>query len=93
LKGPNPFALWEDDPAALAGRKHEIRSFASFANAAASRQGSVLVVLGGPGAGKSTILRRLTVSRENEDRGMKTRCRFRRRAASLNRIPGRRGPT
>ena len=66
MKGPNPFALWEDDPAALAGRKHEIRSFASFANAAASRQGSVLVVLGGPGAGKSTILRRLRQEAEKE---------------------------
>ncbi|MFH0737691.1 MAG: AAA family ATPase [Candidatus Micrarchaeota archaeon] len=57
MKGPNPFALWEDDPGSISGRKEEARSFSSFVNAASSRQGGVLLVIGGPGVGKSAILR------------------------------------
>jgi hypothetical protein len=57
LKGPNPFALWEDDPSAICGRKDESRVFISFANGASSGQAGLMLVTGGPGEGKSAMLR------------------------------------
>ncbi|MEW6035767.1 MAG: AAA family ATPase [Candidatus Micrarchaeota archaeon] len=57
MKGPNPFALWEDDPSAICGRKDESRIFMSFANGASSNQAGVMLVVGGPGEGKSAMLR------------------------------------
>ncbi|MEW6723019.1 MAG: AAA family ATPase [Candidatus Micrarchaeota archaeon] len=57
IKGPNPFAAWEESPGALAGRKDESRIFNGFLNAASSAQGGILIVYGGPGIGKSALLR------------------------------------
>jgi hypothetical protein len=57
MKGPNPFAAWESDPGAICGRKEEIRVFGSFANAAASGQAGAMLVTGGPGTGKTALLR------------------------------------
>ncbi|MCI0504215.1 ATP-binding protein [Candidatus Micrarchaeota archaeon] len=56
MKGPNPFAPWNADPAGICGRKEEAKAFSSFANATASKQGGVLLVVGGPGSGKSALL-------------------------------------
>jgi hypothetical protein len=58
IKGPNPFLPWEEDPKSIFGRKEEIRIFSSFANATGSKQSSGLLVSGGPGLGKTLLLRR-----------------------------------
>ncbi len=57
MKGPNPFAPWLDDSEALCGRKEEMRAFASFMQAASSMQTGALAFWGGPGSGKSALLR------------------------------------
>ncbi len=57
MKGPNPFAAWESDPEAICGRKEEMKVFQSFLNAASSRQAGAMLVVGGPGSGKSALLR------------------------------------
>ena len=64
MKGANPFAPWLEDAESLCGRKEDIRVFSSFADAAASAQTGVLVVNGGPGTGKSTLLRLLRAEAE-----------------------------
>lgn len=56
IKGPNPFALWEDDPENIAGRKDESRIFNGFVQSVLSKQGAVLEVSGGPGVGKTALL-------------------------------------
>lgn len=56
IKGPNPFA-WNPESSEVFGRKTEIVIFRSFANATASKQSGVLVVRGGNGVGKTTLLR------------------------------------
>ena len=57
MKGPNPFALWEDDPESISGRKDESRIFNGFVNSVLSKQGGVLIVSGAPGVGKTMLLR------------------------------------
>ncbi len=57
MKGPNPFVPWEEDPDRIYGRKEETRIFNSFSNAASSKQGGGMVVVGGPGLGKTFLLR------------------------------------
>ncbi len=57
MKGPNPFAVLEDNPEAAAGRKYETGVFANFINAASSKQPRVLMVSGGPGSGKTFLMR------------------------------------
>jgi hypothetical protein len=59
LKGSNPFAMWEDDPSAVIGRKDEAKAFSTFLNGLGSRQAGVVLVTGGSGIGKSSILRYL----------------------------------
>ncbi|MFH1520434.1 MAG: AAA family ATPase [Candidatus Micrarchaeota archaeon] len=56
MKGPNPFA-WNPESSEVFGRKTEITIFKSFANATASKQSGVLVIFGGTGIGKTTLLR------------------------------------
>jgi hypothetical protein len=57
MKGPNPFAPWNSDPESMCGRKDETKAFTSFAGATAAKQGGVMLVRGGPGSGKSALLR------------------------------------
>jgi hypothetical protein len=57
IKGPNPFAPYESDPEGISGRKEEIRAFAAFVNSASSAQGGLLAVTGGPGCGKTAMMR------------------------------------
>lgn len=57
MKGPNPFAFLEDNPEAIAGRKYESGIFNNIAKASSARQPRVLVVSGGPGTGKTFLLR------------------------------------
>lgn len=68
MKGPNPFAPWEDDPSAMSGRKDESRIFNGFASAVAARQGRLVALIGGPGEGKSMLLR--SFKSEGERLGM-----------------------
>ncbi|HSB46635.1 MAG TPA: AAA family ATPase [Candidatus Bilamarchaeum sp.] len=56
MKGPNPFALWEEDPENISGRKDESRIFNGFVQSVLSGQGGVLEVDGGPGCGKTALL-------------------------------------
>ncbi len=64
MKGPNPFARWESDASGICGRKDESRIFNGFAGRAAAGQGGVLIVAGGPGTGKTTILRHFQAEAE-----------------------------
>ena len=57
MKGPNPFAPYEDDPANICGMRDESRIFNGFADAVASGQGGVMLIQGGPGSGKTMLLR------------------------------------
>ena len=57
MKGPNPFTLWEQDPTKVYGRKDESRIFNSFLNSTMSGQGGILMINGGPGTGKTAIMR------------------------------------
>jgi hypothetical protein len=68
IKGPNPFALWEDDPENISGRKDESRIFNGFVQSVLSRQGAVLAVIGGPGLGKTMLL--LHLRHEAEKAGL-----------------------
>lgn len=61
MKGPNPFVLWDEDPKSISGRKEEIRIFNSFLNATSSKQGSAMLIVGGPGMGKTTLLRHFSM--------------------------------
>lgn len=56
MRGPNPFALWEEDPENISGRKDESRIFNGFVQSVLAGQGSVLEVVGGPGMGKTMLL-------------------------------------
>ncbi len=57
MKGPNPFVPWEEDQESIYGRKEETRIFNSFVNAVSSKQGSGLLIIGGPGVGKTSLMR------------------------------------
>lgn len=57
MKGPNPFLPWEEDLSRIYGRKEETRIFNSFVNAASSKQGGGMLVVGGPGLGKTFLMR------------------------------------
>jgi hypothetical protein len=57
MKGPNPFAHWEESPDSIFGRKEETRIFSTFINATISKQPGLLVITGVPGYGKSSLLR------------------------------------
>ena len=57
MKGPNPFVPWEEDPANIYGRKEETRIFNSFVNATSSKQGGGMLIIGGPGLGKTSLMR------------------------------------
>ena len=57
MKGPNPFQIYEIDPENIIGRKDEVRVFNSFVNGAVSGQPGALLVMGGPGTGKTTLIR------------------------------------
>ncbi len=57
MKGPNPFVIWEENPMNICGRKDEVRIFNAFADATSSKQPGVVLVTGGPGVGKTTMLR------------------------------------
>jgi hypothetical protein len=56
MKGPNPFAAVETGTDALQGRKEEFRIFKSIMDGTGSRQSVLLLVQGGPGSGKSSLL-------------------------------------
>ncbi|NYZ73683.1 ATP-binding protein [Candidatus Micrarchaeota archaeon] len=64
IKGPNPFAPWEEDPGAISGRKDESRIFNGFSQATASKQTGLLAVVGGQGTGKTALLRHFRHSAE-----------------------------
>jgi len=68
MKGPNPFSAWEEAPEGMIGRKEELRIFGDFAGATASKQPGVILVRGGPGIGKTSLLRHL--KNEAEGKGM-----------------------
>lgn len=68
MKGPNPFVPWEEDPDNIFGRKEESRIFNSFANATSSEQGGAMLVTGGPGLGKTLLLRHF--GRQAEKNGL-----------------------
>ncbi len=70
MKGPNPFARWESDPSAICGRKDESRIFNGFASGVSAGQGGLLVLSGGPGEGKTTMLRHFQA--EGERAGLLT---------------------
>jgi len=57
MKGPNPFQIYEIDPEKIIGRKDEVRVFNSFVNGAVSGQPGILLLIGGPGIGKTTLIR------------------------------------
>jgi hypothetical protein len=57
MKGPNPFVLWDEDSQNISGRKEEARIFNAFVNATSSKQPGALLVSGGPGVGKTAMLR------------------------------------
>ena len=56
MKGPNPFVPWEEGLGSIYGRKEETRIFNSFANAASSKQGAGMLIIGGPGLGKTFLM-------------------------------------
>ncbi len=68
MKGPNPFAFLEDNPGEAVGRKYESGVFDAMARACSARQPRVLAVHGGPGTGKTFLLRYFR--REAEGMGM-----------------------
>lgn len=68
MKGPNPFAFIEDNPEAVTGRRYESGIFGNFANAASSKQPGVLIITGGPGSGKTFLMRHFR--HEAEKKGM-----------------------
>jgi hypothetical protein len=68
MKGPNPFAFLDENPEAVSGRKYEAGIFNDFASAASAGQARVLVVEGGPGSGKTHLMRYFM--REAEKKGM-----------------------
>ncbi|MBN1169621.1 MarR family transcriptional regulator [Candidatus Micrarchaeota archaeon] len=57
MKGPNPFQIYEIDPENIIGRKDEVRIFNTFVNGAVSGQPGILMITGGPGTGKTTLIR------------------------------------
>ncbi len=57
MKGPNPFVIWEENPMNICGRREEVRIFNAFLNATSSKQPGMFLVTGGPGLGKTTMLR------------------------------------
>lgn len=57
MKGPNPFAFLEDNPEGICGRKHEAGVFDSFVRSTSAKQPRVMVVSGGPGVGRTFLLR------------------------------------
>lgn len=57
MEGSNPFALWEENPENIFGRKEEGRLFKVFVNATISKQPGVINITGIPGYGKSSLLR------------------------------------
>lgn len=64
MKGPNPFTLWEEDPEKIYGRKEETRLFNSFLSSTTAAQGGLLVVSGGPGTGKTALMRYFAILAE-----------------------------
>lgn len=64
MKGPNPFALYEEDPENISGRKDESKIFNGFVEAALSKQGAVLALVGAPGVGKTMLMRSFRHSAE-----------------------------
>lgn len=66
MRGPNPFTPWEQDPANIFGRKEESRIFKAFVSAAAAKQGGVMLIHGGPGSGKTSLLRYFQLMAEKE---------------------------
>ena len=57
MKGPNPFVLWDENSQSISGRKEEARIFNAFVNATSSKQPGAMLVSGGPGVGKTTMLK------------------------------------
>jgi energy-coupling factor transporter ATP-binding protein EcfA2 len=57
MKGPNPFVLWDQDTQNISGRKEEARIFNGFVNATSSKQPEIMLVTGGPGVGKTSLLK------------------------------------
>jgi predicted SnoaL-like aldol condensation-catalyzing enzyme len=70
MKGPNPFAFLEENPEGITGRRYEEGIFGSFVNAASSKQPRVLIISGGPGSGKTFLMRHFR--QETEKKGMLT---------------------
>ena len=68
MKGPNPFAYMEESPGGVSGRRYENGIFDAFANAASSKQPQLLLISGGPGSGKTFLMRHFR--HEAEKRGM-----------------------
>ena len=56
--------IMEEKLSGICGRKDELRVFDSFINAVAKRQAVVLSLYGGPGTGKTFMLRRLKAEAE-----------------------------
>jgi len=57
MKGSNPFAFLEDSPEGICGRKYESGIFNGFVQSTSAKQPRLLVVSGGPGSGKTFLLR------------------------------------
>lgn len=57
MKGPNPFAFLEERPEDICGRRYEAGIFNNFARAVSAKQPRVLAISGGPGSGKTHLLR------------------------------------
>lgn len=66
MKGKNPFMLWGEDPRSIIGRNNELGIFNSFLNAVSSGQPLVVLVSGGPGSGKTLLLRRMLSESERQ---------------------------
>jgi hypothetical protein len=56
MKGPNPFLLWAQAAGQLAGRKNEINMYKTLLNEIALGKINSLLVIGGPGIGRSALL-------------------------------------
>jgi len=68
MRGPNPFAFIEETPEGVAGRRYEAGIFNNFAGAASAKQPGVLMLSGGPGSGKTFLMRYFR--HEAEKKGM-----------------------
>ncbi len=66
MKGANPFPLWGEDPQSVVGRSNAVGIFNSYLNSVSSGQPVVVLMRGGPGAGKTILIRRLRRNSEKE---------------------------